>query len=517
MKTGASLKNRQGGAVAVMVGISMVLLVGFLAMVIDLGRLYVAKTGLQNAADAAALSGAKELDGTGTGICCGDGTGGSVRSAAYMAINTARRNTFFGNGGQEDVVITEDNVWVSTVPNPETDSDGTTDWVPANTAKDQANNNYFFIKVDTASGNLTTRFAPIWNIFTTSTFGMAVAGRFMTNIAPLGVCAIDTAKNTTVSFEGGSYQLEYGFAYGVNYDIGQVNEAHNGVGNGAPLYLHPTAQTHDECVPQQNNANFPVTFMCTGRSALSGRGDVYVNTGWGGQDIFDAINTRFTFAPSLNNQGLDASICPPDTNIKEYTPDVAAGWMNSTQPPIEQAAIYRLADWLRVRGNINPIEQSNEKPNDPTGGCRQTGGGGGADCSDNYGVLWSYNRPAVSGVSAASGVAEVWSKIYNEGPTYKPSSAVWDDWTAPYATSGVYFQPPVPATAGVPDRRVMNIVIVDCTNLKKLPQCDAAPVLGVGRFFMQTKAEFTGGKGFMGEYAGLVSVAALAAEIRLYH
>src|SRR3989338_2413655 len=154
MKTGASLKNRQGGAVAVMVGISMVLLVGFLAMVIDLGRLYVAKTGLQNAADAAALSGAKELDGTGTGICCGDGTGGSVRSAAYMAINTARRNTFFGNGGQEDVVITEDNVWVSTVPNPETDSDGTTDWVPANTAKDQANNNYFFIKVDTASGNL---------------------------------------------------------------------------------------------------------------------------------------------------------------------------------------------------------------------------------------------------------------------------------------------------------------------------------------------------------------------------
>src|SRR4030065_171132 len=52
MKTGASLKNRQGGAVAVMVGISMVLLVGFLAMVIDLGHLYVAKTGLQNAAEA---------------------------------------------------------------------------------------------------------------------------------------------------------------------------------------------------------------------------------------------------------------------------------------------------------------------------------------------------------------------------------------------------------------------------------------------------------------------------------
>lgn len=61
MKTRAGLKNRQGGAVAVMVGISIVVLVGFLGLVIDLGHLYVAKTELQNAADACALSAAREL------------------------------------------------------------------------------------------------------------------------------------------------------------------------------------------------------------------------------------------------------------------------------------------------------------------------------------------------------------------------------------------------------------------------------------------------------------------------
>lgn len=61
MKTRASLKNRQGGAVAVMVGISIVVLVGFLGLVVDLGHLYVAKTELQNAADACALSAAREL------------------------------------------------------------------------------------------------------------------------------------------------------------------------------------------------------------------------------------------------------------------------------------------------------------------------------------------------------------------------------------------------------------------------------------------------------------------------
>lgn len=61
MKTGANLKNRQGGAVAVIVGISIVVLVGFLGLVVDLGHLFVAKTELQNAADACALAAARDL------------------------------------------------------------------------------------------------------------------------------------------------------------------------------------------------------------------------------------------------------------------------------------------------------------------------------------------------------------------------------------------------------------------------------------------------------------------------
>jgi len=61
MKTGSSLKTRQGGAVAVVVGVSMVVLVGFLGLAVDLGHLYVAKAELQNAADSCALSAAREL------------------------------------------------------------------------------------------------------------------------------------------------------------------------------------------------------------------------------------------------------------------------------------------------------------------------------------------------------------------------------------------------------------------------------------------------------------------------
>ena len=54
------LKN-QRGATAVIVGVSMFALVGFAALVVDLGNLYVARNELQNAADAGALAGAGNL------------------------------------------------------------------------------------------------------------------------------------------------------------------------------------------------------------------------------------------------------------------------------------------------------------------------------------------------------------------------------------------------------------------------------------------------------------------------
>mgnify|MGYP006195323895 CR=1 FL=1 len=60
--------QKQQGAVAIIVAICLTLLVGMLGLVLDLGHLYVAKTELQNAADSASLSGAKELNGGVTGI-----------------------------------------------------------------------------------------------------------------------------------------------------------------------------------------------------------------------------------------------------------------------------------------------------------------------------------------------------------------------------------------------------------------------------------------------------------------
>jgi Flp pilus assembly protein TadG len=54
---------RQRGAVAIVVGLSLALLVGMVGLAIDGGRLYLTKTELQNAADACALAASYELTG----------------------------------------------------------------------------------------------------------------------------------------------------------------------------------------------------------------------------------------------------------------------------------------------------------------------------------------------------------------------------------------------------------------------------------------------------------------------
>ncbi len=69
------------GAVAVIVALSMIALIAFLALVIDVGSLYAERRKLQTAADAAALAGAQELPGSPT-------RAQSV-AAAYVAANAA--------------------------------------------------------------------------------------------------------------------------------------------------------------------------------------------------------------------------------------------------------------------------------------------------------------------------------------------------------------------------------------------------------------------------------------------
>ena len=60
----ATGRRRQRGAVAIIVGLSMAVMVGFVGLAVDGGRLYLTKTELQNAADACSLAASYELTGS---------------------------------------------------------------------------------------------------------------------------------------------------------------------------------------------------------------------------------------------------------------------------------------------------------------------------------------------------------------------------------------------------------------------------------------------------------------------
>ncbi|VVE25646.1 pilus assembly protein TadG [Pandoraea cepalis] len=77
------MPRREGGAIAIVVGLMLAVLIGFAGLALDLGKLYVTRSELQNSADACALSAARDLTGA---------TPLSVSEAAGIAaghINTA--------------------------------------------------------------------------------------------------------------------------------------------------------------------------------------------------------------------------------------------------------------------------------------------------------------------------------------------------------------------------------------------------------------------------------------------
>ena len=126
MKTVVRLKAMrsqcQRGAVAITFAFSLLVLFGFMALVFDLGRTYVVRTELQNAADAAALAGAKDLNQKLTGV---------TQAIATVKAIGLQNNTKFSFKGTTGIVITDAMISVSNCP------DGCT-WTQASTITSDA-------------------------------------------------------------------------------------------------------------------------------------------------------------------------------------------------------------------------------------------------------------------------------------------------------------------------------------------------------------------------------------------
>lgn len=480
--------QHQAGAVAIIFGLVIFVLFGFMALVIDLGRTYVVRTELQNAADAAALSGAKELDQTRDGVTKG----------VAAAITTAAQNKF---NFSSPVVITIANISVGDCP-----LDSCMVAASAVTS-DAIAIGKTFLKVDVRSGNLPTFFAAVpttaagQGVGSTSTFGLAVAGYYSTRIIPLGVCAIEPSSPASVlAHPGGLNELkQLGFRRGISYNIPELGPLG---ANGVPMWLNPTNAPPETCTASNSSANVTRPFVCTGASTIITAlpAQVYANTGGSYGALVDPMNSRFNvFANGAN--ACDPNSAPPDTNIREYTKDVADVWMN---PDMSSSKAVDL--------NIK-INPATAKPvTNPTGG--------------DFGVLWSYNAAvrAVADADAPGGfkagtpfATTDWPNLY---PGVNVPATGYPTADAPYrASSGGNFLAPASNGPGRTNRRLINVVIVDCAGLSSGGlACATLPVLGIGKFFMQRKAQLTGNpddKEVSGEFAGLLETIP-PADIKLY-
>ncbi|AQR70785.1 hypothetical protein BZG29_22575 [Janthinobacterium sp. LM6] len=514
MNTAFRRHDKQQGAIAIVLGLTLVVLFAMGGLVLDLGHLYIAKTELQNGADSSALAGALELD----------QSAGGIDNAQTKAIAIAQKNRY-----DFSTALTLTAANISFGPSP----DGP--WSSGASARTSPQGQTF-IRVDTGSKTFATYLMGIAGIASTSTSGVAVAGRFVNDVTPIGVCAVDPANKTAQytypaapAGTGLTELLEFGFRRGVTYNLFGLNPLG---GPSDPYLINPVDAPPGACDASHASANSTAPFMCTGSSAVvsSGSGKVYTNTGLSAGKIAAALNSRFDdySGPSV----CDPATAPPDTNIKEYPCN------GGSSPCVASAANSPPTGWMEPGASTLPSQQSvslsGSKPNYRLPPTFTTPVTAAQAQFAGYGVLWSYGPAYQSNGATPAKAGTAYSVAdANANPMYSTAKANYFD-TASYPvspgasfpastppspynqTSGPTFQAPSAAHPGRNNRRILNVVLVDCRTAPVGPaSCGAMDAVGIGKFFMTMKADFSGGARLDVEFAGLIEPVPNS-EIKLY-
>jgi hypothetical protein len=431
--------GRQQGAIALVFALTLVVMLAAGGLVLDLGHLYVLKSELQNAADSAALGAAKEIDLSAAGI-----TKAVTKAKAYAAQN---KYDF-----QTALVLADSDILFSNTPNGP--------WVGSSDASSSPADKSF-VKVDTGSKSVSTYLMQVLGTSTMATTASAVAGRFVVDITPMGICAVDPVNETGRRAVGATaeYELtEWGFRRGYTYNLV------NGVDLAGPadaMLVNPVDTPPASCSPSNSAAAFTSPFICQGNSAVgSAATAVFTNTGGSTGPTEKAINSRLDSYPG-GTQCL-TSTSPPDTNVREFDSGAFSG-------------------------------------------------------------PWAYSR-AVRAVAAGSGytagtafTTADWTNLYGTAQgntaanrTAYPAGASDTPYTT-YTTT--------PTHTGTTGRRIMNMAIVNCAGVGSgAMSCKNMPIVGIGRFFLRNKANLAGAPSsinFNLEYVSMIEPVPNS-EIKLY-
>jgi Flp pilus assembly protein TadG len=82
-------RRKERGAIAILVGLALVALIGFVGLALDLGKLYVVKSELQNSADSCALAAARDLTGATIDLSVSEAAGITAGHLNYAFFQSA--------------------------------------------------------------------------------------------------------------------------------------------------------------------------------------------------------------------------------------------------------------------------------------------------------------------------------------------------------------------------------------------------------------------------------------------
>lgn len=473
----------QRGAIALMCALTLLVMLGFIGLALDLGRVYNRAVEMQAAANVAALAAASELNGKASGITAAQG-----RAASTMA-------QFHYEYSQYPIA------WRDQALSFGTTADG--EWVAAATAKASAAE-YFFVQVDT--GKLEAP-ASVMDMVIMRVFGPALAharvavqaraGRASINVAPIAVCAMSGLAAEKRSNEGSpalDELVEYGFRRGVGYDLMQLNP---GATTPENFVIDPLTPPGMAGAAVNTTAAMVGPFACTGQLAMpriSGAA-LTVRRPFPLAALSGHLNTRF----DTSGAGPCAySSAPPDRNIRPYPRDSATLWM--TAAPSSQGAQSSTADG-KLRTVADPLPA-------PAG-----------NSAAMYGVLWAHARPVpysayvANAVEPATGYTTFnpadWPGLYLPAA---PLAKSYPGGATPYAASnGSHFLAPPMTQRGLANRRVLHVPLLACP--VPAGASASAVVRGIGRFFMTIPATASS---LPVEFGGLVPEEALRGEVLLY-
>lgn len=478
-------RNWQKGAVGVMFSGMLILIIGFFGLALDLSRVYNRKVEMQGVAATVAVSAAKKLNGTSSGI-----------SDALTAAHDILADQYFG----PKYDYARPMVWSNAAITFSKSASGSTGWLSASEASASAAD-LMYVKVDTnaldsAYGSVDMMFIPVLasSLTTVSVGHVAVAGRSRIGVTPLAICAMSpTPAAQRLNPSGNAELVEYGFRRGVSYDLMNLNP--NGT-TKANFLVDPIALPGSGSAPSDFALSTVGPYVCTGTMALPKvvGVSVGVQSGFPIATLFNHLNSRFDL---YNGGACDPSAAPPDSNIKQYAA-ATLSWM-SPKPVLQTAKTDLTAGRLQTIADLPP-------PNNQT--------------PTQYGPLWAYARAVpwssysgqtepANGYTPFAANAAIWTSLYSTGPGLSayPAGAT----ATPYFAGGSFASlPSLAHRPGMKNRRVLNVPLLACP-----VSGSSASVLAIGKFFMLVQAD---NATISAEFAGAASdsQSQLGAPVELY-